>query len=96
MLGKAWLTMQIFQVRKRNHLIEVSQAVRVLRKKNDMVCVLLLKVFFDEISFHAVNNLDVKFGCSLRRIRKCLHNTVVGDSDGRPTPRSRCLDQRFR
>ena len=95
-LGKARLTMQIFQMRQRHHLIEIAQAVQVLCQKNDMIRVFLLKILLDKIAFHAVDNLDVELGRRLGCIGKRLYDAVIGDGDGRPAPGSRRLDQRFR
>ena len=78
--------MQVFQMRKRYHLIKIAQAVQILREKNNMVRVLLLKILLDEIPFHPIDDLDVELCGGLRRIRKRLYDAMIGDGDGRPAP----------
>ena len=59
-LRQARLAMEIFHMGKGDHLVKIAQAIGILRQKDDMVRMLLLEVTAYQISFHAVNNLDIQ------------------------------------
>ena len=53
-----------------------------------MVCPFLFIIIASQVTFHPVNDLDIElvFLDGLRRVRECLHNTMIGDRNGRPAP----------
>ena len=65
-----------------------------------MIGEFLLKIFADEITFHAVNNFNFLAGLgeffgSLRGVREGLNNSMVGNCDGVPIPIGGGLNQFF-
>ena len=94
-LRQARLAVEVAQVRERDELVEVAQAVGVLGEHDDVVGALLQVVLLDEVALHAVDDLEVTLAAAqgLGGIREGLHDAVIGDSDGGPAPAVGRLDE---
>ena len=92
---QARLAVEVAQVRERDELIEVAQAVGVLGEHDDVVGALLQVVLLDKVALHAVDDLEVALAAAqgLGGVRECLHDAVVGDGDGGPAPAVGRLDE---
>ena len=92
---QARLAVEEAQMRERDELVEIAQAIRRLCEQDDVVRALLLVVVVDEIALHAIDDLDIvlAFAECLHRIRECLHDAMIRDDDSGPAPAVSRLDE---
>ena len=92
---QARLAVEVAQMRERDELIEVAQAVGILGEHDDVIGALLQVVLLDEVALHAVDDLEVALAATqgLGGVREGLHDAVVGDGDGGPAPAVGRLDE---
>ena len=87
--------MEEAQMGKRYQPIEIMQAFLILRQQNNVIGEALFVILAGQISFHAVDHFDVELFVNdgIHRFGKSLYDAMIGNSDSRPSPASRCLYQ---
>ena len=96
-LRQARLAVEVAQMRERDELVEIAQAVGILREHDNVVRTLLQMVLLHEIALHAVDDLEVALAAAqgLGGVRESLHDAVVRDGYGGPAPAVGRLDEVF-